>query len=102
MCHLCHQPGKLQDSARHGSLGINLTPLPNPISFLLQLMPEFVAWRVSFYVPAVAQIMIGLTILIFGQDLPDGNYADLVAAGKKDKAKSHMEFLAVSCDQCYL
>lgn len=40
------------------------------------------------------QILIGLAVLTFGQDLPDGNYAALRKAGKKDKAKTNMELFA--------
>lgn len=44
--------------------------------------------------PACLQILIGLAVLSFGQDLPDGNYAALRKAGKKDKAKTRMEMFA--------
>ena len=33
-------------------------------------------------------------MLVFGQDLPDGNYAALRRSGAKDKAKTHRETLA--------
>ena len=40
------------------------------------------------------QVVIGLAVLVFGQDLPDGNYAALRRSGAKDKAKTHRETLA--------
>ncbi len=43
---------------------------------------------------ATPQVLIGLAVLLFGQDLPDGNYAALRKAGKKDKAKTQMELFA--------
>lgn len=79
-----------------GNLGGGVTQLIMPFLFegLENVQPTFIAWRCAFLIPASAQILIGICIMSFGQDLPDGNYAELVASGQKDKAKAHMEFLA--------
>jgi MFS transporter, NNP family, nitrate/nitrite transporter len=79
-----------------GNLGGGVTQLVMPYLFqgIESSQPAFIAWRCAFLVPASAQVIMGLAILMFGQDLPQGNYADLVESGVKPKAKSTMEFLA--------
>jgi len=47
--------------------------------------PKFIAWRIAFWIPAFAQIIIGMACLIFGKDLPDGNYAELRKDGTMTK-----------------
>lgn len=83
-------------AAGWGNLGGGVTQLIMPYLFaaLENSQPTFIAWRCAFLIPASAQVLIGICIMTFGQDLPDGNYAELVASGQKDKAKAHMEFLA--------
>jgi hypothetical protein len=71
---------------RHG--GSDQQPIP--------CRAEFVAWRLAFFIPASAQLLIGLAILALGRDLPDGNYSDLVKAGRRNRANSPMEMRAVS------
>jgi len=79
-----------------GNLGGGVTQLIMPLIYdgITKSQPDFIAWRCAFWIPAFAQVCIGLAILIFGQDLPDGNYADLRKAGKKAAANGRREFLA--------
>ncbi|PRW20984.1 nitrate transporter [Chlorella sorokiniana] len=83
-------------AAGWGNMGAGLTHLIMPYIYsgMASHQPDFIAWRCAYFVPGFAQIIIGLMVLLFGQDLPDGNYGALRKAGKKDKAKTHMELLA--------
>ncbi|KAI3430842.1 hypothetical protein D9Q98_009253 [Chlorella vulgaris] len=83
-------------AAGWGNMGAGLTHLIMPyiLSGMEHIHPNFVAWRCAYMIPGSMQVIIGLAVLIFGQDLPDGNYGALRKIGKKDKAKTHMELLA--------
>lgn len=83
-------------AAGWGNMGAGLTHLIMPYIFsgIAKHQPDFIAWRCAYFIPGFAQILIGLAVLTFGQDLPDGNYAALRKAGKKDKAKTNMELFA--------
>lgn len=83
-------------SAGWGNAGGGFTHLIMPYIYsgMGAHQPNFIAWRCAYFVPAFAQVIVGLAALIFGQDLPDGNYATLRKSGQMNKAKSHMEMLA--------
>ena len=83
-------------SAGWGNAGAGITHLIMPYIYsgIKNQQPAFIAWRCAFFIPAFAQIIIGLAVLVFGQDLPDGNYAELRKSGQMDKSKSHMEIWA--------
>lgn len=83
-------------AAGWGNLGGGVTQLIMPYIYegIADSQPNFIAWRCAFWIPAFAQVCIGIAILVFGQDLPDGDYADLRKAGKKSKANAGREFLA--------
>eukprot|EP00884_Botryococcus_braunii_P005895 jgi/Botrbrau1/15306/Bobra.0096s0009.1 len=78
-----------------GNLGGGVTQLimPRLQEGFAHHMPVFVSWRVAFFIPAIIQILAGLLILLLGQDLPDGNYADLKKKGLKEKSKGWYEYL---------
>jgi hypothetical protein len=61
-------------AAGWGNMGAGLTHLIMPyiLSGLEKLHPNFVAWRVAYFIPGWCQVLIGLAVLVFGQDLPDG------------------------------
>ncbi|KAK0573193.1 hypothetical protein LWI29_004183 [Acer saccharum] len=73
-----------------GNLGGGATQLIMPIVFGLVRdigATKFTAWRISFFIPALFQTLSAFAILIFGQDLPDGNFARLQKSGDKQKDK---------------
>ena len=59
-----------------GNMGAGLTHLIMPyiLTGIANTQPDFIAWRVAYFIPAFCQIIIGLAVLIFGQDLPDGEW----------------------------
>ncbi|KAJ9159027.1 hypothetical protein P3X46_024559 [Hevea brasiliensis] len=48
---------------------------------------KFTAWRNAFFIPALFQMLSAFAALIFGQDLPDGNFGRLRNSGDKPKDK---------------
>ncbi|PRQ51459.1 putative major facilitator superfamily [Rosa chinensis] len=48
---------------------------------------KFTAWRIAFQIPAVFQMLSAIAILLFGQDMPDGNIHRLEKSGDKPKDK---------------
>eukprot|EP00891_Asterochloris_glomerata_P003456 jgi/Astpho2/3456/Aster-07053 len=48
---------------------------------------QFMSWRWAFFLPGCMHIGSALAILAFGQDTPDGNWAELERTGKKQKQK---------------
>ncbi|KAK1269941.1 High affinity nitrate transporter 2.5 [Acorus gramineus] len=71
-----------------GNLGGGATQLIMPLLYsLIKHMgsTNFTAWRIAFFVPGLLQTMTALSILAFGQDMPDGNYNNLEKSGEKSK-----------------
>jgi len=62
--------------------GATQATMPLLLSALLMLgVSETMGWRVALVVPGVLMIVIGLLYYRFTQDCPQGNYAELRAAG---------------------
>lgn len=70
-----------------GNLGGGATQLIMPLLYDAIDYTPFTAWRIAFFVPGMMQVTMGLAVLAFGQDLPDGNYAELRKAGDKTNDK---------------
>ncbi|GLT36599.1 hypothetical protein SLA2020_109670 [Shorea laevis] len=78
-----------------GNLGGGATQLIMPLVFAVIRdtgAAKFTAWRIAFFIPALFQMSTALAVLIFGQDLPDGNYQQLQKSGDKHKDKFPLVF----------
>lgn len=77
-------------AAGWGNLGGGSTQLIMPLVFsLIQNIgaEKFTAWRIAFFIPALFQTLAAFAIMLFGQDLPDGNFQKLEKDGNKTKDK---------------
>lgn len=73
-------------TAGWGNLGGGATQLIMPLVFSLIRdigATKFTAWRIAFFIPALLQMLSAFAVLLFGQDMPDGNYNGLHKSGKK-------------------
>nr|GMD96944.1 high affinity nitrate transporter 2.5-like [Ipomoea batatas] len=73
-----------------GNLGGGATQLIMPLVFgLIKNIgaTKFTAWRIAFFIPALFQTISAYAIFFLGQDMPDGNYAELHKSGDKYKDK---------------
>lgn len=66
-------------AAGWANVGSGVTQLVMPLvyTFLSNILDvsTSIAWRIAFIVPAILQVVTALMVLVFGQDLPDGNYS---------------------------
>lgn len=73
-----------------GNLGGGATQLIMPLVFGVIRdigAVKFTAWRIAFFIPALFQTLSAFAVLIFGQDMPDGNFHGLKKSGEKAKDK---------------
>ncbi|KAK9276353.1 hypothetical protein L1049_005885 [Liquidambar formosana] len=78
-----------------GNLGGGATQLIMPLVFSLICnigVVKFTAWRIAFFIPALFQTLSAFAVLIFGQDMPDGNFKALQKSGNKPKDKFSQVF----------
>ncbi|XP_057950197.1 high affinity nitrate transporter 2.5 [Malania oleifera] len=82
-------------AAGWGNLGGGATQLLMPLVFSLICdisATKFTAWRIAFFVPALFQTLSAFAVLIFGQDMPDGNFKRLQKSRDKPKDKFSQVF----------
>ncbi|KAK9675643.1 hypothetical protein RND81_11G021000 [Saponaria officinalis] len=71
-----------------GNLGGGATQLimPHVYDLIVKIgATNFTAWRIAFFIPAHFQTFSAFAVMIFGQDMPDGNYQQLHKSGEKHK-----------------
>nr|VDD07689.1 unnamed protein product [Brassica rapa] len=75
-------------AAGWGNLGGGATQLIMPLVFsVIRQMgaTKFTAWRIAFFIPGLFQTFSAFAVLLFGQDLPDGDYWAMHKSGEKEK-----------------
>ncbi|CAN4081743.1 unnamed protein product [Withania somnifera] len=65
-------------AAGWANVGSGVTQLAMPLVYTLFTtcfnIPSYISWRVAFIFPAIFQAVTAILVLVYGQDLPDGNY----------------------------
>ncbi|KFK43563.1 hypothetical protein AALP_AA1G142500 [Arabis alpina] len=77
-------------AAGWGNLGGGATQLIMPLVFTVIRnvgATKFTAWRIAFFIPGLFQTLSAFAVLLFGQDLPDGDYWAMHKSGEKEKDK---------------
>ncbi|OIT33863.1 PREDICTED: high affinity nitrate transporter 2.7 [Nicotiana attenuata] len=74
-------------AAGWANVGSGLTQLAMPLVYSLFTsclnVPSFISWRIAFIFPAIFQAVTAIMVLVYGQDLPDGNYKRKKITGHK-------------------
>eukprot|EP00232_Nephroselmis_pyriformis_P001889 CAMPEP_0182912314 /NCGR_PEP_ID=MMETSP0034_2-20130328/37444_1 /TAXON_ID=156128 /ORGANISM="Nephroselmis pyriformis, Strain CCMP717" /LENGTH=540 /DNA_ID=CAMNT_0025048979 /DNA_START=79 /DNA_END=1701 /DNA_ORIENTATION=+ len=85
-------------TAGWGNLGGGVTQFLMPVIYsgMLSHGSPFYAWRLAYFVPGCCHILVGVLVLMFSQDLPDGQYKDLQSTGQMAKA-SGSTVLRIAC-----
>jgi NNP family nitrate/nitrite transporter-like MFS transporter len=90
-------------TAGWGNLGGGVTQFAMPAAFALFVtvlgFSTAAGWRLSMLAAGIVCLLTGVAYYFFTQDVPEGNFKELRAAGKMpDKKKSNGAFLAASKD----
>lgn len=82
-------------TAGWGNLGGGVTQFLMPVIYagMLTHAPPFQAWRLAFFVPGSMHIVVGILVLFFAQDLPDGQYREVIRSGQMAKANGMKVFI---------
>ena len=76
-------------AAGWGNLGGGVTQFMMPVIYLGMLAGTegrtFTAWRWAYIVPGLLHTLVGMAVMWFGQDLPDGQYKFLHDSGQIEK-----------------
>lgn len=75
-------------SAGWGNLGGGVAQLVMPLVYNAirkSGSTNFSAWRIAFFIPGLFQMFSAFAVMLFGQDLPDGNFHQLQKSGEMHK-----------------
>ncbi|EFN52689.1 hypothetical protein CHLNCDRAFT_138674 [Chlorella variabilis] len=72
--------------------GVVQLVMPLLLEALSRSQPDFVAWRCCYLIVGWMQVLVGIAALVWGQDLPAGNYGELRARGDMQRANSAREY----------
>lgn len=93
-------------SAGWGNLGGGVTQAVMPQIYNLMVVfgaSKSNAWRFAMIIPGVALVITGVALYFLTDDLPQGNYADLQKAGKKEKTNPFLAiFKAATNWRCWI
>ncbi len=88
-------------TAGWGNLGGGATNMLMPAVFALLVGPlalsPQIGWRLAMFVAGLLCLLTGIAYFLFTQDAPEGNFADLRAAGKLPKAKTSKGAFLAAC-----